>query len=260
VCLILFAYKYHPQYRLILAANRDEYYDRSTASAASAEFWPEDTNVLAGRDLEKMGTWMGITQTGRFAAITNYRDPSSQLKNAKSRGKLVSNYLLNEQSSRDYLGKIKETSSLYNGFNLLLGDSSSLFNYSKIENKIEEITPGIHGLSNHLLDTPWPKVVKGRNALENCLQGQKFINTDCLFNILADTKQAEINELPNTGADLKWERILSSIFIKSSKYGTRSSTILLIDHDNHVSFIERSCFKGQKEYKEVSYDFDIKVV
>lgn len=254
MCLILFAYECHPQYSLILAANRDEYYNRP---AVSAHFWEDDSNVLAGRDLEKLGTWMGITRLGRFSSITNYRDSSLLLNNPISRGELVSNYLLGDQSSKGYLEKVKETNNLYNGFNLLVGNASSLLFYSKIENKIKNVSPGIHGLSNHWLDTPWPKVVRGKKGLAKCIKDQKTVDPECLFEILTDTKQAKIDELPNTGVNLEWECILSSIFINSSEYGTRSSTVLLIDRSNHVSFIERSYFKGPKEWKEVAYNFVI---
>jgi len=254
MCLILFAYECHPQYRLILAANRDEYYNRPTVPA---HFWGDDLNVLAGRDLEKLGTWMGITRLGRFAAITNYRDPSLSLNNPISRGELVSDYLLGDQSPEDYLEKVKETNNLYNGFNLLVGNASSLLFYSKTENKIKNVTPGIHGLSNHWLDTPWPKVVRGKKGLRKCIEGQKTVNPESLFEILTDTRQAKTDELPNTGVNLEWERILSSIFINGSEYGTRSSTVLLVDRSNHVSFIERSYSKEPKEWKEVAYDFDI---
>jgi uncharacterized protein with NRDE domain len=253
MCLILFSYKSHPKYRLILAANRDEFYKRPTASS---QFWAENPNILGGRDLEKMGTWIGITRTGRFAAITNYRDPSLMLENAKSRGELVSNFLFSNDSPGEYLNKVKLKSSLYKGFNLLVGDSSSFLYFSKLKN-VEEIIPGIHGMSNDQLNTPWPKVERGKNTLEKCIQQKTSLIPECLFELLADSNRVTDSELPNTGVGLEWERILSPIFVQSADYGTRSSTVLTIDYQNHVTFTERSFIKDPNEWAEVSYQFDI---
>lgn len=252
MCLILFAYKCHPQYKLIVAANRDEFYARPTEPA---HFWSENTNILAGRDLEQMGTWMGITKSGRFAALTNYRDPAALLKNARSRGELVSNYLLDISSPGRYMEKVQKKSHLYNGFNLLVGDMETLLYYSKNENKIRPVIPGIHGLSNHILNTPWPKVIKGKKYLEEYIRSKQIIKPEDLFKILADSQQAQINDLPNTGIDLEWEKKLSAIFIKSLDYGTRSSTVLLIDYNNRALFKERNFWQKGEKWEEVFFEF-----
>jgi uncharacterized protein with NRDE domain len=256
MCLILFSYNNHPEYRLIVVANRDEFYSRPTAPAA---YWKDDSNIVGGRDLEKMGTWMGITKKGRFAAITNYRDPSFEMKNAKSRGELVSNYLGGNDSPMEYLNKAKYESDLYNGFNLLVGDLSSLLYFSNRNNEIVEVSQGVHGLSNHILDTPWPKVKKGKNALKKNIENEKILNPNALLELLADSDQANESELPNTGVGLERERVLSPLFIKGLDYGTRSSTVLLIDHNNCVTFVERFFLKGQDEWQDVSYQFELHI-
>lgn len=254
MCLYVFAYDFHPCYRLILASNRDEYYDRPTEKA---HFWASNPNVLAGRDMEKRGTWMGITKTGRFAAVTNYRDPSSQLLKADSRGTLVSNFLTNDTSPKEYMTKVINNRNFYNGFNLLVADLSSLVYYNKLLSSTEILKPGIYGLSNHFLDTPWPKVRKSRQALVNYLKDHSIVEPESLFGIMADTETAPEIELPDTGIGLEREKMLSSIFIQGNDYGTRSSTILLIDRNNHVIFLERS-FRGNLNHCEmVSYEFDI---
>jgi uncharacterized protein with NRDE domain len=256
MCLILFSYNNHPEYRLIVAANRDEFYNRPTAPA---DFWQDDPTTVGGRDLEKMGTWMGITRTGRFAAVTNYRDPSFEVKSAKSRGELVRYFLSGKDSPMDYLRRAKDESDRYNGYNLLVGDLSKLLYFSNLHNEIVEPSPGVHGLSNHLLDTPWPKVEKGKNALVESIQNERSINPKTLLDLLADSDQAHEEELPDTGVGLERERALSPLFIKGVDYGTRSSTVLLIDHHNRVTFVERFFLKGQEEWQDVTYQFEIQI-
>jgi uncharacterized protein with NRDE domain len=252
MCLILFALHHHPRYPLIVAANRDEFYSRP---AAPAQFWEDHPNVLAGRDLEKGGTWLGITRTGRFAAVTNFRDPARETNAARSRGELVSRYLFDAVSPETYLRAIQKERHFYNGFNLIVGDVSSLWYYSSHTNRVEPISPGIHGLSNHLLDTPWPKVVRGKQMLEQCLRQGPLQDPDCFFEILADSTRAEDRFLPDTGAGLEWERVLSPIFIASPAYGTRSSTVVLVDRFRHVRFMER--FLLGHAWTSGSYEFDL---
>ncbi|MBZ4654259.1 MAG: hypothetical protein JG781_1598 [Peptococcaceae bacterium] len=253
MCLILLAYKYHPRYRLIIASNRDEFYNRPTAPA---KFWEDYEDVLAGRDLEQMGTWLGITKRGRFAALTNYRDPSLRSNTAQSRGILVRNYLCSHEFPVHYLEGVKKTRHLYNPFNLFVGDLNQLLYYSSVNNCIKDVPPGIHGLSNSFLDTPWPKVVKGKKVLADCLEENDVLPND-LFNILADAKVVEDQELPDTGVGMEWERILSPIFITSPDYGTRSSTVIMIDYDNHVLFMEKSMRDDRKGWRQVYFEFDI---
>ena len=242
MCLILFAYKVHPSYNLILAANRDEFYERPSASA---DFWEDAPQVLAGRDLKEGGTWMGIDRSGRFAAITNYRDPASLKNNAPSRGGLVSSYLCGNQSIDEYLDKISRQAQLYNGYNLIAGDRRELFAYSNRGEK-QKLNPGIYGLSNHLLNTPWPKVSRGKKLLKATLTKKGAELEDALFAVLADRKIPKDSKLPDTGIGLEWERVLSSIFIASHIYGTRSSTILLIGKNGRVKFVEK-VFDGKPQ-------------
>lgn len=254
MCLIIFAYNCHPLYRLILAANRDEYFDRPTEGA---HFWKSHPWVLAGRDLEMMGTWMGITRSGRYAALTNFRDPSSQISNAKSRGKLVSNFLCMNENPIKYLPEVVKNRNDYNPFNLLVGDSSSLIYYCQQTSKVQELKPGVYGLSNHVLDTSWPKVKKGKQAFANYIDNRMLIESEALFEILEDDGKVSDSELPNTGISYESEKLLSPIFIKGTDYGTRSSTVLLIDRNNHVTFKEKSFYQEQRSPVEVHHEFEI---
>jgi uncharacterized protein with NRDE domain len=235
MCLILFAWKRHRNFPLILAANRDEFYDRASAPAG---FWDDAPDLLAGRDLRDGGTWLGITRGGRVAALTNYRDPASLKTGAPSRGLLVSDYLRGRESPGAYLDRIASDADRFNGFNLLVGDTDELFCFSN-RGARERLQPGIHGLSNHLLDTPWPKVTRGKRALEALLEEEKGMSPETLFALLADRTRPPDDHLPDTGVGLAWERLLSPLFIESPAYGTRSSTVLLIDRKGNVNFIER---------------------
>jgi len=240
MCLIFFSYEQHPAYRLVLAANRDEYYERPTQSL---DFWEDSPNILAGRDLKQSGTWMGITRNGRFAAITNFRDPASLKPDAPSRGLLVSDFLAGNTSPERYLESIHAVGGKYNGFNLLVGDQSALFWYSNRANGIQKIKPGLYGLSNHLLNTPWHKVENGITELEIVLaekQSEEQIDIEAVFRILADGTRPPDDRLPNTGVGLAWERILSPMFVTSETYGTRSSSVLLIKRNGEVTFAERT--------------------
>jgi uncharacterized protein with NRDE domain len=237
MCLILFLYDKHPDYRLILAANRDEFYDRPTDPLS---FWEDAPAVLAGRDLKGKGTWLGITKNGRIAAITNFREPDLFKPNAPSRGLLISDYLTGTKAPKIYLKHIKSIGYRYNGFNLILGDESGLYYYSNKAEMIRKLKPGLYGLSNHLLDTSWPKVKKGKTDLKKLLAGKKQINSEDIFSLLADRTFAPDDRLPDTGVGLERERMLSPMFITSDIYGTRSSSIVTIDRSHEVSFTERS--------------------
>jgi uncharacterized protein with NRDE domain len=236
MCLIFTAAEAHPQFKLIIAANRDEFYDRPSGAAS---FWPEAPQLLAGRDLRAGGTWLGITKTGRIAALTNYRDPDANKTAAPSRGHLVSDFLLSEMEPVRYLERISSDANRYNGFNLLVGQGPNLYCFSSRTGIIQTLEPGIHGLSNQLLDTPWPKVEKGKRALAAILAGAD-VHPDDLLRILDDRTPAPDGSLPDTGVGLEMERMLSPVFVSSPDYGTRSSTVILLDQTNRVLFAERS--------------------
>ncbi|MFA1819821.1 NRDE family protein [Virgibacillus oceani] len=253
MCLINFQVNDHPNYKLIIAANRDEFYERPTAPA---QFWDEEPNILAGQDLLQKGTWLGISKNGRFAALTNYRDPDHMKKGELSRGEIVKDYLTADQSPEEHLQHLKERRKDYVGFNVLFGTPDRLFHYNNVLEETTEIEPGTHGLSNATLNTPWPKVIKGKKQLREYVEGQNKMDPAQLFSIVADAEEADDSSLPETGIGLELERKLSSLFIKTPEYGTRSSTVLLVDKQNNVTFLERTFSKG--EFKdEKRFDFKI---
>jgi len=237
MCLLLMALNTHVTYPLILLANRDEYYERPSASA---RFWAEAPSVLAGKDLRAGGTWLGITRKGRIGAVTNYRDPASIREDAPSRGRLVSDFLLGQRGPEEFIDKLDREAWKYNGFNLIVGEKGQYYWYSNRGDGVRSLPAGIYGLSNHLLDTPWPKVVKSKDALMHLLSEREAPSLEELFLILTDHTIAGDEDLPDTGVGLEWERILSPVFIKSPTYGTRSSTVVLIDADNRVTFVEKT--------------------
>ena len=247
MCLVLMAYRCHPGYELLVAANRDEFHDRPTAPLA---FWEDAPDVLAGRDLQEGGAWMGMTRTGRFAAITNYRDPSRVKPGAPSRGHLVSGYLQGGQPAGDALQGLRSTADRYNSFNLVLGDATGLYYYSNRAGEPQALPPGYYGLSNHLLDTPWPKLKRGLAMLRGLLEQRRDPTPDDLWPILTDRTLAPDAELPQTGVPLEWERWLSAIFIDAPGYGTRSSTALLVDSGGKACMAEMTwADAGRREFQ-----------
>jgi uncharacterized protein with NRDE domain len=252
MCLILLACDAHPLYRLIVAANRDEFHDRPTAPAS---FWDDAPQLLAGRDLSAGGTWLGTTRNGRFAALTNYREPSARGQGAPSRGELVSEFLRSEIPAPDYLDILRRRGDDYQGFGLIFGTAEQLHYFTNREGCATEVATGIHGLSNHLLDTPWPKVARGREALAQLLASNDIIPTEKLYTILADRSPAPDHLLPDTGVGREWERILSSMFISTTGYGTRSSTVILFGRDNRVTFSERTFNGNADDPRTATFDF-----
>lgn len=234
MCLILLAWHAHPDYPLVVAANRDEFFSRRTAAA---DFWNDAPDVLAGRDLEAGGTWLGVTRSGRFAALTNYRDPMRNKTDAPSRGELVSRFLAGGQTPQAYLSELESGVARYNGFNLVFGDLDGLRCFSNCGEGEQVLAPGVYGLSNHLLDTPWPKVARGKSALNAALQA--LPDQAPLFALLRDDRIAPDEALPRTGVSQEWERLLSAAFVRSLHYGTRSATVLLRDHSGRVRFVEQ---------------------
>ena len=237
MCLILFGFRAHRHFPLVVAANRDEHYSRP---AAAAGFWHDHPDVYGGRDLEKGGTWMGIHTNGRFAAITNYREGQPGPAAPRSRGELVSGFLTGDAAAADYFGKAAQSARDYNPFSMIAGDLETLVFHSNRGNGITPVAPGIHGLSNHLLDTPWPKVTAGCNALAATrgLEDADAVSAT-LFAVLADRGIAQDAQLPDTGIDRQRERELSPPFISGELYGTRTSTVLLVHASGEVFVHEK---------------------
>ena len=237
MCLVLIALNSHPDYSLIVAANRDEFYDRPTAPAA---FWADAPSVLGGRDLKAGGTWLGVDRRGRLAAVTNYRQGQRERPAPRSRGRLVSDFLMTDTGALEHIKGVRSDAGLYNGFNLIASDAGGLFYYSNREGRVRTLAPAVYGLSNHLLDTPWPKVASTKAAFDALLNGGAFDLTADLFALLSDRNRADDDLLPSTGVGREWERLLSSAFIASDDYGTRSSTVVLVGRAGGITFIERT--------------------
>lgn len=258
MCIILLAYEAHPFYRLALAANRDEFYDRPTLQAA---FWDDAPGVIGGRDLTGGGTWLGVNVRGRVAAVTNYRDPASKKTGAPSRGLLVSDFLRaddDDETPHACLERLASRAAGYNDFNLIAGDRHEFYYFSNRAGEPTALAPGVHGLSNHLLDEPWPKVERGKQALAELLAHADTLSTEAIFQILADRSMAADESLPDTGVGLDVERVLSPLFIASPVYGTRCSTVVLIDRNENVTFIERTFDAGSFDWTEVDYRFSVR--
>ena len=236
MCLILLGWHAHAGYPLIFAGNRDEAYNRPSTAA---DFWRDEPRLFGGRDLEKGGTWLGITIAGRFAAVTNYRDGHATKDAPRSRGELASNYLRGADDPRSYMEWVMSSAQRYAGFSLIAGDLGRLFFCSNRSAGVEEIPPGVHGLSNHLLNTPWPKVTRCKQRMTELRGADKTELIRELFNLLGDRSVAPDAELPDTGIGLQRERELSPVFVTGDGYGTRASTVLLVDRDDEVTFIER---------------------
>ncbi|MFZ6813323.1 NRDE family protein [Undibacterium sp. Rencai35W] len=258
MCLIVFAWKLLPHTPLIVASNRDEFYDRP---AAPAIWWENSPHVFGGRDLQSGGTWMGVAELGspdsnsggeshageqstamkKFAAITNVRAPSEKRTDAPSRGKLVSDYLTGSLSAQDYIASIKDKVDDYNGFNLLVGDDNDLIWFSNRKRDDprngQALPPGIYGISNAALDTPWPKVVKTKAEFASLLCQRA--PEEAYFEMLSNTTPAPDCRLPDTGVSFEMERLLSAACIESPDYGTRVSSLVKIHSHHPAEFHEK---------------------
>jgi len=241
MCIILFSYKSTPGYRLILAANRDEFHVRPTAPLC---WWGDDQQILGGRDLQAGGTWLGVNRQGKFAALTNYREMVQQSASAQSRGEIIPRFLKENDDYQDFLQVLGAAGQSYKGFNLLFGDEEEIYYYSNRFVTSRRLSAGIYGLSNHLLDSSWPKVERGKMLFGDVLQHGYFTIED-LFGVLGDTSRPPLNSLPDTGLNHEWEKMLSPIFICGETYGTRSSAVLMITDDGVVSFHERTYIPDQ---------------
>jgi uncharacterized protein with NRDE domain len=253
MCLIVFANDIHPHYRLILAANRDEYRDRP---AVPAGFWPDHPQVLAGRDRQAGGTWLGVTTGGRLAAVTNYRDPRQQVADPPSRGRLVADYLAGTMDIPVFQALLNRDCAIYDGFNLLYGTADQMYYFTNRGGSSGPVKPGIHTLSNHLLDTRWPKAITARERLEKMLD-DSIIEAEDLFAVLSDPAPFTDGLLPDTGIGLERERLLSPLFIEGSEYGTRSTTVILIDRDKRGFFRERTFDGHHRVTSDMQFDFRI---
>ena len=250
MCLILFAWQADPSRDLVVAANRDEFYDRPTAKAA---FWSEAPEVLAGRDLEAGGTWLGVTRGGRFAAVTNFRAGGENRDGAPSRGYLVGEFLRSDCEPEDYLRDLSANAQAYNGFNLLVGNRTKLCYLSNRCDGIHALKPGVYGLSNHLLDTDWLKVRRGKAALNEFLRGGGESCRERLLSAMADRMPAPDKMLPDTGVGLHAERALSPLFIATPRYGTRCTTLIEKGIGGNSRFYERT-YARDGTYSDVAYE------
>lgn len=238
MCVIFFAFETRPDYPLILAANRHEFYSRPSAAAV---YWEDHPEIFGGRDLVGGGTWLGVTRSGRFAAVTNYRDARRAIGTA-SRGNLTADFLKGSEPAEEYLDGVKRRAGDFSGFNLILGEINrarrEVFHYSNRGGDIVRLEQGIYGLSNHLLNTPWPKVRGGMERFSELVSAET-IDREKIFGLLGDEALAPDDELPDTGVGLEIERALSAIFIKTPGYGTRCSTLLTFDRDGQFNLEER---------------------
>jgi len=250
MCLIVLAWQVHPDYPLVVAANRDEFFARP---AAPAGFWVDHPDVLAGRDLQAGGSWLGVTRQHRFAALTNYREGSRQDPNAASRGALVADFLSGQDDPQRYLEALAQRGEQYNGFNLFVGDGEHLAYYTNRGQGWRALEPGIYGLSNHLIDTPWPKLAAAKTAFAAALA--QLPATKAFFDLLAEREIVADAHLPETGVALEWERILSAVFVSSPDYGTRASTLLTLARSGQVTLTERSFGPGARALGEVCKSF-----
>jgi uncharacterized protein with NRDE domain len=241
MCLLFLSYRTTPGYRLVVAANRDEFLRRPTAPLA---FLDAKKTILAGQDLQGGGTWLGITAQLKFAAITNYRQPGANREDAPSRGEILVDYLTGQQNGEYSVHALAENDAGYNGFNLLLGDRKELFYYSNRSVGPQLLAPGFYGLSNHLLDTPWPKVIRGKALLYRDMVETKHLDPMRLFDSLADNFRPPDEQLPDTKIGLEWERLLSTICIDGADYGTRSSAVITVSDSGHIEFIEKTIHRS----------------
>ena len=260
MCILFIANKLRDDYPLIIAANRDEFYARPTAPSS---FWKSHPQLLAGQDLEANGTWMGVTRNGNIAALTNVRDPHNINKNAVSRGELVANWLKQDPADikgvaqAQYLATLEKTRHQYNGYNLLFGDTKALKVYNNVNNSTHAIDTGVYGLSNADIVTAWPKVTQGVTALNDYVANKSTIDKEDLFDILRHDNKADDALLPDTGIGYEWEKALSSIFIQTEKYGTRTSTLLLVDKKNTLTWKERRFSDRGETLETRAFSFSI---
>ncbi len=250
MCVLFFANRVHARYDLVFAGNRDEAYHRP---AALAGWWVDDPDVLAGRDLEAGGTWLGVTREGRWSVVTNVRDLPAHRARDRSRGALPTRFLVGTEEPETYARRVFEERHEFNPFNLIVGDAEAVWIVSTHMDAPEEIAPGVYGLSNATLDAPWPKVIRGKAAFDNILQAREP-STDACLDFLHDGHRAPDNDLPDTGVGLDMERKLSPLFIANDRYGTRASSVILLDEEGG-RFVERTYSAGGVEGETLHHSF-----
>ena len=248
MCLINFSFQQHPDYPFLLAGNRDEFYARPTAPL---HWWEDEPNVLAGRDLKDGGTWMGINKAGKFAALTNYRDLNNIRNDAPSRGIIAQQFLNGALPLEEMHRFLKTRGRRFNGFNLIYGDQDELYYYSNVNDTVRQLHPGIYGLSNALLDTPWPKVINSKSAFTRLTENT--VNPDQIIEMLHNTDTVADDQLPHTGVEPEWEKRLSAMFITSPEYGTRLTTFVSIRAGGHVIYRE----KGYRPAHDITFEFSL---
>lgn len=256
MCLITFAYNSHPEYSLILLANRDEFFQRPSQAV---HHWPDTPQILAGRDLEQGGTWLGLNQSGHFATVTNHRNGRDKRDGLRSRGDLTRHYLSGSQPAADYLDDLQPEQQAYGAFNLLLGDAAGLHYLSnRHSDSTVTLKPGVYGLSNALLDTDWPKVKKVREGLRQLLTRDEP-DHEAMLALMQDRRRAQDADLPDTGISLAWERMLSSCFIQSESYGTRAITLLMQKPDGST-YLREQTFDGKGNTEIQEFDLQLPAV
>jgi uncharacterized protein with NRDE domain len=258
MCIAWIAYHSHPEYPVILAANRDEFFSRPTAAAA---YWPDHPGIAGGRDLKDQGTWFASDQYGRFGLLTNHRDFSLHKDAAESRGVLIPCYLSRPDTAPMFLNKVLEDASDFNPFNLILHDGHGLYHFDNVHKQITALSPGLYGLSNAFLDTPWPKLLHGKTIFSEILSSNPDqLEPEMFLPLLKDNQMAPDQDLPSTGLDLDLEKKLSSIYIDAGTYGTRAHTIFMIDRMGFVTLFEQSLLhdaSGSKNWRTTTLKYKL---
>ena len=240
MCLLVLAWRVHPHYPLVVAANRDEFHERPAAALAP---WPPPVQILAGRDLRANGTWLALDRERRFGVVTNFRELQRPRPAAPSRGELIPAYLAAPGSPQGFFSALQAKAHEYSGFNLLLADRESLwYGSNRATPFARALAPGVYGLSNESLDTPWPKLQRVRRGFEDWLHAAPQAEPGRLFALLGDrTRVSDDAELPDTGLSREWERVLSSPFVQDADYGTRCSTVLMLESSG-------ACYLGERRF------------
>ena len=249
MCLILVAFQPESATPLVVAGNRDEFHARPTQKA---DWWPDDGNLLGGRDLQAGGTWLAVHRNGRFAAVTNYRDADASKRGKRSRGHLVSEFLQSDASPLEYIEGI--TGEDYTGFNLLVSDGQTLVYLSNRSENFGELPPGVYGLSNATLDTPWEKVERSKAKLQGLIASDTA-NETSLLRLLADRDKGPVNEAKSEHLPFATAHAITAPFIVLPEYGTRCSTVVLADREGKWSLLERRFAADGRKSGESRYSF-----